>query len=39
MGIVGSCYYLPLLDADGNVQVICAYGVDEIANLARTRLP
>jgi hypothetical protein len=39
MVIVGSCYYLPLLDADGNVQVICAYGVDENATLARTRLP
>ncbi len=34
-----SCYYLPLLDADGNVQVVCAYGVDEIATVARTRLP
>jgi hypothetical protein len=32
-------YYLPLLDVDGNIQVIRAYGVDKIAVVARTRLP
>jgi hypothetical protein len=32
-------YYLPLLDVDGNIQVIRAHGVDEIAVVARTRLP
>jgi len=32
-------YYLPLLDVDGNIQVIRAYVVDEIAVVARTRLP
>ncbi len=37
--IVDSCYSLPRLDADGDVQVVCAYGVDEIATVARTRLP
>jgi hypothetical protein len=37
--ITDSVYYLPLLDVDGNVQVICAHGVDEIAVVARTRLP
>jgi hypothetical protein len=30
---------LPLLDADGNIQVICAHGVDEITTVTRTRLP
>ncbi len=37
--ITDSIYYLPLLDADGNIQVICAHGVDEIATVTRTRLP
>jgi hypothetical protein len=37
--ITDSVYYLPLLDADGNIQVIRAYGVDEIAVVARMRLP
>ncbi len=37
--ITDSCYYLPLLDADGNYQVLCAYGVEKIATVARTRLP
>jgi hypothetical protein len=32
-------YYLPLLDEDGNIQVIRAYGVEEIAVVTRTRLP
>jgi hypothetical protein len=32
-------YYLPLLDADGNIQVVRAHGVEEIAIVARTRLP
>jgi hypothetical protein len=30
---------LPLLDADGNIQVICAHRVDEIATVTRMRLP
>ncbi len=37
--ITDSVYYLLLMDADGNIQVICAYGVEEIAVVARTRLP
>ncbi len=37
--ITDSIYYLPLLDVDGNIQVICALGVDEIAVVTRTRLP
>jgi hypothetical protein len=37
--ITDSVYYLPLLDADGNIQVIRAHGVEEIAIVARTRLP
>jgi hypothetical protein len=37
--ITDSIYYLPLLDADGNIQVIHAHGVEEIAVVARTRLP
>jgi hypothetical protein len=37
--ITYSVYYLPLLDADGNIQVIRAHGVEEIAIVARTRLP
>jgi hypothetical protein len=37
--ITDSVYYLPLMDADGNIQVIRAYGVEEIAVVARTRLP
>jgi len=37
--ITDSVYYLPLLDVDGNIQVIRAYGVDEIAVVTSTRLP
>jgi hypothetical protein len=37
--ITDNVYYLPLLDADGNIQVIRAHGVEEIAIVARTRLP
>jgi hypothetical protein len=37
--ITDSIYYVPLLDMDGNIQVIRAYGVDEIAVVTRTRLP
>ncbi len=37
--ITDSVYYLPLLDADCNIQVIRAHGVDEITIVARTRLP
>ncbi len=37
--ITDSVYYLPLMDADGNIQVIRAHGVEEIAVVARTRLP
>jgi hypothetical protein len=37
--VTDSVYYLPLLDSDGNIQVIRAHGVEEIAIVARTRLP
>jgi hypothetical protein len=37
--ITDSVYYLPLLDADGNIQVVRAHGVEEIAIVAQTRLP
>ncbi len=37
--ITDSVYYLPLLDADGNIQVIRAHGVEEITTVTRTRLP
>ncbi len=37
--ITDSVFYLPLMDADGNIQVIRAYGVEETAVVARTRLP
>jgi hypothetical protein len=37
--ITDTMYYIPLLDADGNIQVIRAYGVDEIAVVTHTRLP
>jgi hypothetical protein len=37
--ITNSIYYLPMLDVDGNIQVIRAYGVDEIAVVTCTRLP
>jgi hypothetical protein len=37
--ITDSVYYLPLLDADGNIQVVHAHGVDEITTVTRTRLP
>ncbi len=37
--ITDSCHYLPLLDADGNYQVICTYEVEEITTVARMRLP
>jgi hypothetical protein len=36
---INSCFHLPLLDADRNVQAICAYGVETIVNLARSRPP
>jgi hypothetical protein len=29
---INSCYYLPLLDSDGDLQVVCAYRVDNIFN-------
>ncbi len=32
-------YYLPLMDADGHIQLIRAHGVDEITTVTRTRLP
>ncbi len=39
-GLITDCvYYLPLLDADGNIQVVRAHGVDEITTVTRTRLP
>jgi hypothetical protein len=37
--ITDSSYYLPLLDADSNIQVVCAHGVDEITTVTRTILP
>ncbi len=37
--ITDSVYYLPLLDADGNIQAVLAHGVDEITTVTRTRLP
>ncbi len=37
--ITDSIYYLPLLDMDGNIQVVRAYGVDEITVVTCTRLP
>jgi hypothetical protein len=37
--ITDSVYYLPLMNTDGNVQVIRAHGGEEIAVVARTRLP
>jgi hypothetical protein len=37
--ITDSVYYLPLLDVDGNIQVVRAHGVDEINTVTRTRLP
>ncbi len=32
--ITDSVYHVPLVDADGNVQVIRAYGVEEITGVA-----
>jgi hypothetical protein len=37
--ITDSSYYLPLLDADSNIHVVCAHRVDEITTVTRTRLP
>jgi hypothetical protein len=37
--ITDSCHYLPLVDAYGSYQVICAYEMEEITTVARTRLP
>jgi hypothetical protein len=39
MFITDSSYYLHLLDTDGNIQVVCAYEVDENTTMIRTRLP
>ncbi len=36
---VTGCLFLPLVDARGNHQVICAYEVEEITMVAETRLP
>ncbi len=36
---IDSCHFLPLVDARGEYQVVCAYEVDEIATVSRTRLP
>ncbi len=36
---VTGCHFLPLVDAQGNHQVICAYEVEEITTVAETRLP
>ncbi len=37
--ITDSVYHVPLVDADGDVQVIRAYGVEEITVVSRARLP
>jgi hypothetical protein len=39
MVFVNGCHFLPLIDAQGNHQVICAYEVEEIATVAGTKLP
>jgi hypothetical protein len=39
MVFVNGCHFLPLIDAEGNHQVICAYKVEEIATVAGTKLP
>ncbi len=36
---IDSCYYLSLLDADGDVQEVCTFGVDKIVTVTRSRLP
>ncbi len=35
--MIDNCFYLPLLDDDGDV--VCAYGVDDIVTVARSRPP
>ncbi len=37
--VIDSCHFLPLVDARGAYQVICAYELEEIATVAQTRLP
>jgi hypothetical protein len=39
MTTINNRFYLPLLDADGDVQVVRAYGVDNIVTMARSRPP
>jgi hypothetical protein len=36
---ITGCHFLPLIDARGNHQVICAFEVEEITTMAETRLP
>ncbi len=36
---ITGCHFLPLIDARGNHQVICAFEVEEITTVAETRLP
>jgi hypothetical protein len=36
---VDSCFYLLLLDADGNIQVICTSEGDDIATVTSSRPP
>jgi hypothetical protein len=36
---INGCHFLPLVDPLGNHQVICTYEVEEIATVAKTRLP
>jgi hypothetical protein len=38
VSVIG-CHFLPLVDAQGKHQVICAYEVEEITTVAETRLP
>jgi hypothetical protein len=36
---ITGCHFLPLIDVRGNHQVICAFEVEEITTVAKTRLP
>jgi hypothetical protein len=33
------CFNLPVLDGNNNIQVIGAYGVDDIVSVAKSRTP
>jgi hypothetical protein len=34
---INHCFFVPVLDFNEEVQVICAYGVDGIATMAKSR--